>query len=197
MIKRRCLLLVSVFLIIIIIVAGCKIKEQTEEEIYSDFQQKILDMNSYTCRADIVAINNKSESTYVMNHTYKKPNYYKLEILSPENLKGKTMEYYKDKIVIKNKKINDVIELPNVGENKQYLFIGDFIQNYFQNESIDINFTDKYLVLDVKIAGEKKYFNKQILYVNKKTKNPEKMEILDKEGNKKFIVKYTNFECKD
>lgn len=197
MIKKKWRLLVPIFILIIFIFAGCKVRQETEDEIYSNFQKKILNISSYTCKAEIIAINNKSQSTYVMNQAYKKPDYYKTEILSPENLKGNTMEYFKDKIVIKNKKANDVIELPNVGENKQYLFIGDFIQNYSQDKTIGIDFDEKYMVLDVDIKGDSKYFNRQKLYVNKNTKNPEKMEILDEEGNEKFIVKYSNFECKD
>ena len=50
-------------------------------------------------KAEITIINNKSQSKYIMNHTYKKPSYYKLEIIEPKNLNGKTIEYYKDKII--------------------------------------------------------------------------------------------------
>ena len=47
------------------------------------------------------------------------------------------MEYKDDKIIVNNPDINDKIELPNADENKQYIFIGDFIKNYLQNEEIE------------------------------------------------------------
>ena len=34
------------------------------------------------------------------------------------------------------------------------------------------------------------------LYINKETKNPEKMEILNDKGNQSFVVKYKDFECR-
>ena len=54
----------------------------------------------------------------------------------PKNLKGKTIEYKGDKILVHNPDINDTIELPNINDDAHYLFIGDFIKNYMQNESI-------------------------------------------------------------
>ena len=131
-------------------------------------------MTSYTCQADITVFNNKSQSKYTINHTYKKPSYYKLEIIKPENLNGKTIEYNKDKIIIKNKQLDDVVELPNVGDNKQD--------------------SDEQLILEKDISQESNYLSKQILYIDKKTKNPVKVEILNNEGEKKFIVNYTNFQ---
>ena len=197
MFKIKNITFVIVFIFIILTVTGCQLKNESKEDVYLAFQKKVTNMTSYICKAEVTAINNKSQSNYIINHTYKNPSYYKLEIISPENLKGKTIEYYKDKIIIKNKKIDDSIELPNVKNERQYLFIGDFVQNYMQDENINKNLSDDQLILEAKIQEESIYFSKQILYVDKKTKNPVKMEILDKEGEHKFIVKYSNFEIKD
>ena len=198
MFKKKTIGLFILCMCMIVSLIGCsKVKQQTKEEVYSDFQKKINYMTSYTCTANITVINNKSQSKYIINHTYKKPSYYKLEIIEPENLKGKTMEYYDNKIVIKNQKLGDVIELPKVGNNKLYLFVGDFIQDYSRKESVRMNFyNDDQLALEIDVP-EIIYFSKQILYIDKKTKNPVKMEILDNEGEKKFIVEYTNFESKN
>ncbi|EQE89391.1 putative lipo domain protein [Clostridioides difficile CD104] len=53
------------------------------------------------------------------------------------------------------------------------------------------------MVLETFIPGDNKYFNKQVLYVNADTKNPEKMEVLDKEGVPRFTVKYKDFEYRN
>ena len=139
---------------------------------------------------------NKSSHNYVFIHSYVKPDYYKLEVVEPKNLKGKTMEYKGDKVIISNPDIKDKIELPNMEDNRQYAFIGDFIKNYLQNEEVNIKLSNNSLILETTIPGNNKYFNKQILYVNKDTKNPEKMEILNDEGKPSFTVKYKEFECK-
>ncbi|WP_455541972.1 germination lipoprotein GerS [Intestinibacter sp.] len=198
MIKRKTIALMFVFMFAITNLAGCKnLEQQTKEDIYEDFQKKITKMTYYTCKADITVINNKSESKYIMNHTYKKPSYYKLEIIEPKSLNGKTTEYYEDKIIIKNKQLDDVIKLPNVGDNKLYLFVGDFVQDFLQEDSINMSVSDEQLILERDLSQENAYLSKQILYIDKKTKNPVKMEILNNEGEKKFVVNYTNFELKN
>lgn len=70
------------------------------------------------------------------------------------------------------------------------------MKNYLKNEAITMNSSDSELILEASIPGDSEYFNKQILYINKENKNPDRMEILDKEGNIRFTVKYDNFEYK-
>jgi len=185
-----------IFIIIFAIVIGCQRRESTKEEIYKEFQKKIIAMSSYKCIAEVEVIGNKSSHNYVFIHNYAKPDYYKLEVVEPKSLKGKTIEYKDDKVIISNPDIKDKIELPNTDDNKHYTFIGDFIKNYLQNEEVNIKLSNNNLILETIIPGDNEYFNKQILYINKETKNPEKMEILNNEGKPSFTVKYKEFECK-
>ena len=170
---KRWAIISVIFITIFAIFIGCQRRESTKEEVYKEFQ-----------------------NNYVFIHSYVKPDYYKLEVVEPKNLKGKTMEYKGDKVIISNPDIKDKIELPNMEDNRQYVFIGDFIKNYLQNEEVNIKLSNNSLILETTIPGNNKYFNKQILYVNKDTKNPEKMEILNDEGKPSFTVKYKEFECK-
>lgn len=192
--KWMTLLLITIFLIVSSI--GCQTKEYTKEEVYKNFQDQVSKIESYTCTAEIEVVGNKGKSNYTLKHYYKKPDTYKLEVISPEHLKGKTMEYKENKIIIKNPDIDDFIELPNSGNNEQYLFVGDFMKNYFQNEEMIMEFSDSDLVLKTNIPGDNRNFNKQTLYINKESKKPERMEILDKEENIICTVKYKDFEYK-
>lgn len=63
-----------------------------------------------------------------------------------------------------------------------------------QNESIILEVTKSELKIQAEIPGDNKYFKKQILYVDNKTKNPNKMEILDNEDKPIFIVTYEDFK---
>ncbi|UPA30637.1 hypothetical protein L0P85_00425 [Terrisporobacter glycolicus] len=124
--KNKCYsLLIIIVLIITLYSVGCGRKEYTKEEVYEDFQNQISKIESYTCNAKVEAIGNKENTTYIFKHTYKKPDYYKLEVKSPKNLQGKTIEYKGDKVLVKNPSINDTIELPNINNDSHYLFIGD------------------------------------------------------------------------
>ncbi|MFR5131787.1 MAG: germination lipoprotein GerS [Terrisporobacter sp.] len=188
------ILLASFITMIFVFTVGCTNKEYTSDELYEDFKDQISKVSSYTCIAKVEAIGNKENTTYIFKHTYKKPDYYKLEVKSPKNLKGKTIEYKNNKIIINNPKINDTVEFKNINNDSRYLFIGDFINNYRNDENTKLELTENELKIEVKIPGNNKYFNKQILYVNNNTKTPDKMEIVDNKENPRFIVTYEDFK---
>lgn len=188
------ILLASFITMIFVFTVGCTNKEYTADELYEDFKDQISKVSSYTCIAKVEAIGNKENTTYIFKHTYKKPDYYKLEVKSPKNLKGKTIEYKNNKIIINNPNINDTVEFKNINNDARYLFIGDFINNYRNDENTKLELTENELKIEVKIPGNNKYFNKQILYVNNNTKTPDKMEIVDNEENPRFIVTYEGFK---
>ena len=193
--KNKWSILLSSFItMIFVFTVGCTNKEYTADELYEDFKDQISKVSSYTCIAKVEAIGNKENTTYIFKHTYKKPDYYKLEVKSPKNLKGKTIEYKNNKIIINNPKINDTVEFKNINNDARYLFIGDFINNYRNDENTKLELTENELKIEVKIPGNNKYFNKQILYVNNNTKTPDKMEIVDNEENPRFIVTYEDFK---
>ena len=188
------ILLASFITMIFVFTVGCTNKEYTSDELYEDFKDQISKVSSYTCIAKVEAIGNKENTTYIFKHTYKKPDYYKLEVKSPKNLKGKTIEYKNNKIIINNPNINDTVEFKNINNDARYLFIGDFINNYRKDENTKLELTENELKIEVKIPGNNKYFNKQILYVNNNTKTPDKMEIVDNKENPRFIVTYEDFK---
>lgn len=192
--NKWCTLLITIISIITLCNVGCGRKEYTKEEVYEDFQNQISKITSYTCTAKVEAIGNKENTTYIFKHTYTKPDYYKLEVKSPKNLQGKTIEYKGDKVLVHNPNVNDTVELPNINNDSHYLFIGDFIKNYMQNEAVVLEVTESELKIEIEIPGDNKYFDKQILYINNKTKNPDKMEILDNKGEQIFIVTYEDFK---
>ena len=119
---KRWAIISVIFITIFAIFIGCQRRESTKEEVYKEFQKKIVTMSSYKCIAEIEASGNKSSHNYVFIHSYVKPDYYKLEVVEPKNLKGKTMEYKGDKVIISNPDIKDKIELPNMEDNRQYAF---------------------------------------------------------------------------
>lgn len=188
--------IIAIILVLTSVVIGCEKHKTTKEEEYKEFQDEISKMEYYKCRADVEVLGNKSSQKYSLVHEYKGADNFKLEVIEPKHLKGKTIEYKQDKIIVTNPDIKDKLIIPNVGEDSQHLFIGDFIKNYLQGEDVEIEMKDGYLILTVSIPGNTKYFSKQILYIDSKKNYPAKLEIVDQEGNNRFIVNYSNFEYK-
>ena len=164
-------------------------KQYTKEEIYESFQDKILNISSYECIAEVCVSGNKTPTNYSFKHTYKKPDSYKVEVLSPESVKGKVIEFNSNKLTINNPNVEDKIVFEDY-QNK-FLFIGNFIANYSYDSAI-IDEDDKFLKITKDMPND--YFNKQILYVNKKTKLPQKMQIIDINGNTRFDIIYKDFK---
>ncbi len=190
------ILLMSFISIILICAVGCNSKQYTKEEIYEKFQNQISKISSYTCTMTVEAIGNKENTTYIFTSTYEKPDYYKLEVKSPENLKGQIIEYKGNKSKVYNPNINDTVEFENIKKCESFLFIGDFIKSCMGNENVSLQTYGDETKIEVEIPGEDEYFNKQILYINNDTKNPTKMDIINKEGNTIFIVTYEDFNYK-
>jgi outer membrane lipoprotein-sorting protein len=192
--KSKWTIFISLILLISFWSVGCNKAESTKEEVYKDFTNQISKMKSYSCIAEINVVGNKNPKEYVMQHNYTKPDNFKIKIISPDDLKGKIIMYDKEKIVIKNPNVDDYIELPNKVKDNQYLFIGDFIKNLFQNEELNMSLKGDYLILETTIQNSSKYFNKQVLYVDKESIKPTKLEIHDDEGKARFTVTYKNFK---
>lgn len=167
-------------------------KPQTKEEMYNSFSEKVNNISSYECIADVLVIGNKSPSNYKFKHTYKSPSTYKIETLEPEELKGNIVEYVDSKINLKSI-TGDEVELPNQGEISKNLFLGDFINNYKEAKNLEISEDEENIILEIKINNKSEYFETQILYVNKKQLIPQKMIILDNKEQKRFEVSYSNF----
>lgn len=194
--KKWAIVILSLMAVVLIIGVGCQKRQSTKEEAYKNFQKKITKMSSYKCKADIEVIGNKESQQYSLIHEYTDEDHFKLKVLQPEHIKGKTIEYKGNKIIVTNPNVNDEVVMDNVGEDSQHLFIGDFIKNYMQGEDTEIDLKNGDLKLTTSIPGNTKYFYKQILYINSKKNYPTKLEILDQEGNRRFEVNYSNFEYK-
>ena len=119
-------------------------KQYTKEEIYESFQDKILNISSYECIAEVCVSGNKTPTNYSFKHTYKKPDSYKVEVLSPESVKGKVIEFNSNKLTINNPNVEDKIVFEDY-QNK-FLFIGNFIANYSYDSAI-IDEDDKFLII--------------------------------------------------
>lgn len=189
---KKWILCILVIILASISFTGCR--ESTDEEVYYKFQKKMNKLDSYSCIATISVCGNKSIKEYKASHYFKKPNYYKLQTLYPSNIEGKITIYDDDKIIIKNPKYKDELKFTHIGIENRYLFVGDFLKNIFENEDLTISSDKYFLILETNIPGSSFYFNKQKIYIDKKTLKPNKLEIMDINLKKRFVVNYKEFK---
>ncbi|QXM05311.1 LolA family protein [Crassaminicella indica] len=187
-------IILSIF--IILLITGCAPK--TEQDIFYDVQKKLHKMESYTCRVEITSIGNKGSQKYVMKQWFKKPNRYKLEVISPENLKGKITLSNGKKVWIYHPGIEQTWITDEFSNEEQNLFLGYFIKNFLNSEQVNVNVEGlddkKYFVIDTDIPGNHAYYHKERLWIDMEKMQPYLLEVFDVKGDKRIEVKYEVFE---
>ena len=145
----------------------------------NDIANYILDISSYEAKEEIVVESNKNTNKYiVIEKCSKENNLYKKEVLEPENISGMEITYDGTNLKIENSRLS----LSKMYENYNYLgeannTIFDFINKYKESEETKIEENEEEIVLYTRVKNGNKYITYEKLYINKKSKEPTKMEI--------------------
>ncbi|MFZ5969466.1 MAG: LolA family protein [Bacillota bacterium] len=184
-------------LIFLMVFVGCSPKN--DEELFYESQKLLSNIESYSCEAEITVVGNKKPETYIMKQWFKKPNLYRLEITSPEELKDKTTVSDGSKAWIYHPRINQTWLLENFDRtDEQSMFLGYFIKNYISSEQVEISKKKteerEYLVIDTDIPGNHLYFSKERLWLEIDHYKPFKLQVFDAQDNMRIEVKYLDFQ---
>lgn len=185
------------FLLFVVFAGSCT--EKSEQEIFYDTQKKLNNIDSYYCEVEIISIGNKEPQKYIMKQWFQKPDKYKLEIVKPDELKGKTTIFDGNRAWIYHPAIEQTWIMKNfINYEEQNMFLGYFIRNSLESETVEISSKEidgeKHLIITTSIPGNHAYFNKKILYFNTKTMNPYLLLVYDVKEQLRIEVRYRNFE---
>lgn len=149
-----------------------------------NLKEYILSISSYEATISVEINSNKNTNKYVIKQTYVSPNLFKQEIQAPENIKGLTIMY--DGVNLKIE--NSILSLSKIYNNYNYLSnnrlcLSSFIDEIKDKEIITTDDDNNFLI---EIETENKYSKYKSLKINKKTKLPVEMKIMD--DNKKTLV---------
>jgi len=184
------------FLIACVMLSGCGTSSAKKPQ---DVQKFIMKLKSYKCDVIYAVTNNKSTNVYRAKHIYKAPDKYRIEIVEPEELKGQTTIYNKDKAYIHHPLINTYMITENYNNSMEYsTFVGAFIEYFKDNGGArfkleTLNDIQCY-VLEVPLDNANSYRAIEKIWINAETAIPIKAEILDKNKNVNAQVLYENFE---
>lgn len=175
-------------------------QQPTDKEIYYRAQKKMAELESYSCYAKIfVQGTDGEEKQYLFRQDFKAPNKYRIEVISPENLKGNLTISNGEAAWILHPGINQVWKMKSFEKSKeQMLFIGYFLQNLFSTESASVTSEQlegvRYIIIEAPIPGGSQYFDRQRLWIDTGNLEPYKLYIVDKEGVTRFRVLYEAFK---
>lgn len=182
-------LLILIYIISSVLFVGCKVKNKNPNEV-ANF---LKDMDSYTCDVNIEIKNDKQTLNYDIKELYQKKLGYRVEIGQ-----DRLMIYKDNKIYI-----TDIKNAAKYTADKEFdqlyrlSFIGEFIGLLYTNEEYKFTFKNingiDYQLIELTIPSGNREMDKAIMYVNKKTSLPEKLQILNEKGKEKIEFTYKNF----
>lgn len=184
-------------LLMLLLLTGCT--EKTNEEIFYKAQKQMIELDTYVCTADITIFGNKSPEKYTAKQWFKAPDKYRIEIQSPDEVKGKITIYNGKKAFVCHPRIGQewlVNDFSTSVENK--IFIGYFLNNFVNTENTEVNketIGDRdYILIQTEIPGNHPYFNKERLWFDIKNYYPYKLQVLDKDDGTRIEVRYIDFK---
>ena len=153
----------------------------------NDLIEYILNISSYQAKLEVTINSNKTTNKYVLEQYYLQPNYAKQIVKEPNNIQNLEIIYNGSNLEIKNTNLG----LSKIYENYNYINENILWLNYFivncNSTGYTIENKEDELILKTKIE---KYNYKGMLYINKKTNLPSKIEILDNDNKCKVYIEY-------
>ncbi len=142
----------------------------------------ILNLTSYEATIEVDVKNNKNANKYIIKQKYESPNYIEQEVLEPTNIKGVKIINKDNQLSIENTQLN----LKNIYENYSYLSKNDMDLISFINEYKEQNSNNCQEEKDTIIMKSKN----KVLYIDKKSGKPLKMQINDANKNIAVYILY-------
>ena len=182
------ILVISIFFLIFLFKMAKNNKFGNNNISQEESLKKILNMTSYEAKIEVQVKSNKNTNTYKIYQEYEKDKKSIQEVLEPENIKGVRIEKTEEKLKLENTKLNlttffDRYDKININD----LDLNSFILQYLEDEEKQTEEFREEIVLKTK---------NKMLYLNKKTKLPTKMEIKEDNKNTKVYILYNEITIK-
>ena len=194
--KKKYWLLLLILIIIGIVVFifyknGFKNLKIGNNKTSQEIVDYILNISSYEVQVTVNITSNKNSNKYILNQTYQSPNKSIQEVLEPSNIKGVKIENDGEKTKIENTNLN----LNTILENYNYL--GDncldlysFIEDYKQDEKSSFEENESEIIMRARNHLENIYMQDKILYIDKQSQKPTKLEIKDNKQKTTIYILY-------
>ena len=155
----------------------------------------ILNLSSYEAEVTVNITSNKNSNKYILKQKYQKDKEHIQEVIEPSNIAGvKIINDGKNlKIENSNLNLNEIIENYTNLENNN-IDLSMFIDEYKNSNESNYEEKDDEIIMKVKNDKENIYVKEKILYINKKTYKPVKLEIKDNKQKERIYILYNEVE---
>lgn len=188
----------SIFILLAFLLVGCS-KGEADGDDYATIQEKIINMESYSSNGNVKYISNKGETTYEIKQSVRKDGKYIIETTSPEEVAGNIILFDGNIVWQYNPRLDSKISVGDKDKlERKEISIFSFLENHLKSKDIAMQTStvdnEIYTILEAKIPSQNKYFSTEKLWINNKTKVPEKLIIYDVEEKERVVLTFENFE---
>ena len=146
----------------------------------------ILNISSYEATIEVNVNSNKNSNKYILKQQYIEPDIMTQEVIEPSNIAGVKIIRQGNELKIENTNLN----LSSVFNNYEYisenaLDLNCFINNYKQSEKSEYKEENNKIKMKTKISNIEK-----VLYIDRSTVLPIKMEIKDDSKKTEVYILY-------
>lgn len=185
---------ISVILIVILMISflGC------QKDINNEINKTYRDLQSYTAKVRVTVVGNKGTEEYEMSQIYSGGRY-RVEITKPERMKGTVAILSGDEMWLQSVGEPAIyMEKGFSDEERDYMFIKDFLDEYYSNESLPTLMPDENgrIMMNLQSSGKNERRFNQSLWIDERSKLPVCLVTCDKNGEEVIRVEYISFDYK-
>lgn len=151
----------------------------------------ILNLSSYETKIEVEIVSNKNSNKYIIKQKFQEPNINMQEVIEPSNIEG--IKIINDGTNLKIE--NSILNLETMIEN--YTYLGDncldlstFIEEYKKNNENNYEIDENKIIMKVMNNSNNQYTKQKVLYIDKNTQQPIKMEIKDNKQKNRINILY-------
>ncbi len=190
------MLLYGIVSALLLAFSGCQKAEPPSA--MEQIQQQLLQMDGYSCIATLTRTSNKSENVYETKQDFKTTGEYRLELLSPDTVKGNLTICDGKTVCQYNPRLSEQFryDIPPSAQRNE-LFLGQFIKNYMQSEGVGVETAaldeSRCTVLEAVIPKNSDALASEKLWVDNETLLPVRLILYDKDGIERYRLDYSEF----
>ncbi len=171
-----------------------KTQQNGNNKSIQEIEEYILNVTSYRAKIRVTVSSNKNANFYEFEQVVKGESYSRQLALSPDSLAGMEIIFENGIITVQNTKYS----LSQIYENYPYattnsLYLTSFIEGYRTSESKEIKETEGKIQMNY-IPKINKYNNKHVLYIDKASLEPKKLQVYDINNELKVDIIYNEIE---
>ncbi len=163
--------------------------DKSTDDIYEKIHELYYDIASYTAKCTVTTHTKHSENPYDCEVSYDKEN--DSYTVTSDDMK---IHLTKDKAIIT--KGQSTIESPSIPED-MYIFINSFFKSYYESEdtalSVNSKGSGKSTMLECSAINSTAYVSKMKLWLDTASALPQRMQIIDSDGNMHTEIEFKSF----